>query len=45
MAMAIKTKFVLQKGRITTYTYYPWVVRVLRVLGWKVKVSELGELI
>jgi hypothetical protein len=39
------TKFTLTKGNLSCSTNLLSIVRLLRKLGWKVKHSELGELI
>lgn len=39
------TTFILVKGKIVTKTKNIYVVTGLKALGWKVKQSELGELL
>ena len=39
------TEFILTKNNCTCRTKLLAIVRILRKLGWKVKVSTLGELL
>lgn len=41
----IMTKFILYKGRMSTTTTNIFVVKQLKLLGWKVKHNKLSDLI
>jgi len=39
------TMFKLEKNNLTIQTKNLWLVKLLQKAGWKIKISELGELL